>query len=113
MGLLMACSLLSLPNSPPLVSYQGQLSSAQFGLVSCSEGDFLRDTRPGEVGKGVDKSGGGLHCEVLRLDTLHHLLCLLDFIPALPASPQQSSRDSSSSATHAGFDAGCRTLNQR
>lgn len=64
MGLLMACSLLSLPNSPPLVSYQGQLSSAQFGLVSCSEGDVLGDTRPGEVGKGVDDGEEADHCEL-------------------------------------------------
>ena len=32
----------------------GQLSSAQFGLVLCSEGDLLGGSRSGEVGKGVD-----------------------------------------------------------
>lgn len=50
MGLLMACSLLSLPNRPP--------------LVSCSEGDLLGDSRSGEVGKGVDDGEEADHCEL-------------------------------------------------
>ena len=56
--------MLSLPNSPSLISYQGQLSSSQFGLVSCSEGDLLGDSRSGEVGKGVDDGEEADHCEL-------------------------------------------------
>ena len=39
-------------------SKRGQLSSAQFGLVSCSEGDLLAGSRSREVGKGVDDLEG-------------------------------------------------------
>ena len=39
---------------PSLISYQGQLSCIQFGLVSCSEGELLGRARTGEVGKGVN-----------------------------------------------------------
>lgn len=50
--------------NPPFICYQSQLSSAQFGLVLCPEGNLLGSARSGKVGQRINDTLEAGQCEL-------------------------------------------------